>query len=407
MRIFILETILMMFIDVFAIFLSFALAYYFRLFSFSHTLFPFIDYFQMAILIVPLWIVLLVILGRYSLDEKTFLKSFWQIFFASLSSTLLFPLIFYFSNDRFFSRGIIILLFLFSVFSLFFISFLFRKYTKVKASLLIIGANKDAVRIIENLQSSHSRHIPTAIIAPYGAKKKELRGVPVVGKLDALDRVVHQYTIDEIFICEGIEHSENISSFCRNKGIPLKISIETLGMISTSIDPQEMGGTVFLTMQQSPLFGWGQFLKRIFDIIFATIGLIIFSPLWLWYRKNMKKIIFQKNTTQTFEAFVIIKNNTFCFLKWTLLWNVLTKDISIVGPRLFTKEEYLDFFQNKIAGVEARTVLRNGIFSSSSYSHSLEEVLTLDIKYIQNWSFGNDLQIILTCVNNFKIIKAI
>ncbi len=395
MRILIWETLCKMFVDVVAIVLSFALAYYFRLFTFSHSLFPFDEYMHVAYLVVPVWIIFLGASGRYALSEKSMGMQFQQIFFASLSSSLLFPLVFYFSNNHFFSRGIILLLFVLSVTFLLTVSVVEKKISRWKTSMLIIGANRDAERIIEALQKSSSRHIPTAVLAPYGSKKKELLGVVVAGKLDALERVVEQFSIDEIFMCEGIEHSENIASFCRNKGIPLKISVESLGMNNETIDSQVMGGTVFLTMQQSPLFGWGQFFKRLFDILVASVGLFLFSPILLWNWKKLVPVTFQRNSSETFIAYCIPRKKGYALLKWTLLYNVLKKDISMVGPRLFLSEEYRLFFSSLRAGKQARTLLRSGIFSPSSDLENPSEVLKTDIAYIQNWSFWNDLMILL------------
>lgn len=394
MRLLIWENLLKIVSDSIGIAFAFTGAYYFRLFTFEHSVFPFAEYLEVSLYMIPIWIFFFILAGRYQLKEMLWKDEIQKIFFVSLSSSLLFPLIFYFSNDRFFSRGIIVLLFVFSVLIFLLISILFNKYSRWKTNMLIIGTNQDAQRIIYNLITSSSRHVPVAIISPYGSKHKSFHNVPVVGKLDALERAVQEYSIDEIFMCEGVEHSENLASFCRNTGMVLRTSAETLGMRNDQIEAETIGGTVFLTLQQSPLFGWGQFVKRLFDMLVAGIGLCIFSPVLLWNFSSLTTRCFQKNSTQSFEGYLIIKNNTIYFRSWTMLLNVWKKDISIVGTRLLSCEEYEQKFVNLSAGKKARTLLRSGIFAESDTESLPEEILRKDLWYIQHWSFWNDLCII-------------
>lgn len=398
----IIETLALIFFDALFIFFSFALAYYLRLGTFSHGVFHFGPYIQMGIIMVCIWVFFLAFLGRYSLQDQSFFQHLKHIIIASFGAAVLFPLLFYFQNDQFFSRGILALLFFLGSGFLLCLTFLFMQINKVRrahsiglSKMLVIGANRNCERIIKDINAHHSLHCPVAILTPYGSKKKEIEGVKVYGKLDALERVFDELDIDEIFLGEGIEHSENLASFARNKGIPLRTSFETIGILHPKIEVEHIGSTPFLTLQQSPLFGWGQLFKRIFDVFFALLGLCITAPYVFLQRKNIKEKQFQNGIDSTFTGWVIEKNGKIVSHKIPLLLSVLKKDVSIIGPTLYTSKTYKTFFAEKIKQSESRFVLRPGLFSAQPINPTPESQLRMDILYIRNWTFWTDMRILL------------
>ncbi len=425
MRSKIINKLFLLLFDTVVIFIAFISAYFFRLGTFFHSEFIFSEYIEISFLMIPLWIIFLAYQGRYCLTEKTFFEKFNIILIGSLLGSLLFPLIFYFKNEVFFSRGIIVILFFIAVTLLFSLSYVEKKISEYQAKhniqmsrMLVIGANKNAEAIIEKLIKNFSHHKPVAILTPYGSKKSHISEVPILGKLDALEKIFLSENIDEIFLCEGIEHSENLSSFCRNKGIPLRTSFETLGISPQQTQAENIEGTVFLSIYQSPLFGWGQFYKRIFDIIISSIGLLIFSPYFFIYRKNLTTEKFQNGIEEssTFNGYVFEKEainengkkqknkKIFWGHNISLLINVLKKDMSIVGPKDLMHDEYDHIFQDKKEQSAIRFILRPGIFSPHKFEcFTPEKILRSEISYIKNWSFWGDLKIfILRIINQYK-----
>lgn len=407
MRSKIIEKLFLIIGDVIVVLLAFIAAYYLRLGTFSRSEFLFSQYIKMAAIMLPLWVLILAYQGRYSLFEKSLSEHFKIALLSSVLASVLFPMMFYFTNERFFSRGIIFLLFILATLFLFTLSYFFRKYSQRKASqnsdisrMLVIGANKSAEKIIGNLIENSSFHKPVAILTPYGSRKKELFDVPVLGKLDALEKVFQTKNIDEVFLCEGIEHSENLSSFCRNKGIPLRTSFETLGISHDHTQAETIEGTTFLTIYQSPLFGWGQFYKRVFDIVVAGIGVIIFSPYFLLHRKNLTQKKFKKGISENdiFDGYIFFNPDTKTYYghNISLLLNVLKKDMSMVGPKALTSREYEEIFKGKEEQSAIRFILRPGIFSPHRFEClTPEKILRSEILYIKNWTFVNDIRILL------------
>jgi exopolysaccharide biosynthesis polyprenyl glycosylphosphotransferase len=80
------------------------------------------------------------------------------------------------------------------------------------------------------------------------------------------------------------------------------------------------------------------------------------------------------------------------------LWNVLRADMSLVGPRP-ERPEFTARFSETVAGYELRHTVRPGLTGlaqvSGDYASEPEIKLRYDLAYLNNWSFGLDLTILL------------
>ena len=173
------------------------------------------------------------------------------------------------------------------------------------------------------------------------------------------------------------------------------------------------------------------FFKRILDILIALMALIVLSPLiivlitLLIFANNGKPFFFQKRPGKNSKIFTIIKFKTMrdpkinesilrnqeeritkigAFIRKTSLdellqlVNVLKGDMSIIGPRpLLT--DYLPLYNQEQA---RRHLVKPGITGWAQVhgrtSLSWQEKFTLDVWYVDNLSFKNDLIILLKTV---------
>lgn len=166
--------------------------------------------------------------------------------------------------------------------------------------------------------------------------------------------------------------------------------------------------------------------KRAFDVISASAGLILLSPVVLVtatavYRELGSPILFrQERPGLNGKPFELIKFRTMLpvdedrglvtneqrmspfgqrLRSWSLdelptLWNVVKGDMSIIGPRpLLTK--YLPLYTREQA---RRHEVRPGVTglaqASGRNAISWEEKFDLDIYYVDHRSFGLDLKIL-------------
>ncbi|MDR7236665.1 sugar transferase [Neobacillus drentensis] len=181
------------------------------------------------------------------------------------------------------------------------------------------------------------------------------------------------------------------------------------------------------------------YLKRVYDIILATIGLIIAVPIVLLFTilivmetpgspfyvqerigKNGKRFKMVKLRSMAIDAekegakWAEVNDpritHVGAFIRKTRidelpqLVNVLKGDMSIVGPRperpFFTAK-----FNKEIKGFENRLLVKPGLTGlaqvSGGYDISPSEKLKYDLAYIQNLTFSLEVKIIL---KTFKVI---
>ena len=170
------------------------------------------------------------------------------------------------------------------------------------------------------------------------------------------------------------------------------------------------------------------FLKRIFDLFVALIGVIILSPFYLiiWFLlmfvNNGKPMFLQRRPGRNEKIFNIVKFKTMTdkrdsnndllpdeerltkfgdFLRKTSLdeipqlFNVIIGDMSLVGPRPL-RVRYLPYYKKE---EEIRHTVKPGITGlaqvSGRNSLNWDQKLEKDIEYVKNISFLNDFIILL------------
>lgn len=207
------------------------------------------------------------------------------------------------------------------------------------------------------------------------------------------------------------------------------------------------GSTPVITVRQTALFGWGRIVKRLFDIIFGSLLLLIASPIFLivaiaikltgggtvFFRQkrltrfNKEFLVYKFHTqnpkydgTTPEEAFALMgkpelsktyrANGDFLqkdprvtalgkFLRATSLdevpqlINVVRGDISIVGPRALIPQE-LEIYKKRHQILSVKSGITGLAVVSGRRNISYDERRRLDLYYVQNWSFWLDLVII-------------
>ncbi|APD50318.1 sugar transferase [Francisella hispaniensis] len=211
--------------------------------------------------------------------------------------------------------------------------------------------------------------------------------------------------------------------------IPRKYEISIWGAVLVPL-----GDSLAMSVKNFGLSYEAQIIKRIFDILFSLVVIILTSPIMLliavliYLEDRNSPFFIQERVTRNAKRFNLIK---FRSMKvnaeiqtgavWAVdndnritkvgkiirpIWldelpqffNVLKGDMSIVGPRP-ERPELIDKFSQEIPEFSYRTKVKAGITGYAqvltSYATLPENKLKLDLAYIRRWNFVFDLLIII------------
>jgi len=180
-----------------------------------------------------------------------------------------------------------------------------------------------------------------------------------------------------------------------------------------------------------------KYLKRLFDFIFAFVGLVILSPLFiiitvgLYFANSGKPFFFQHRPGKNEKIFKIVKFKTMndkkdvdgnllsdaerltpigAFVRKTSLdeipqlLNVLKGDMALIGPRPLLPQ-YLSLYNKKQKRRhEARPGITGWAQINGRNAISWTKKFELDVWYVDNLSFKTDLKVFLITFK--KIFKS-
>lgn len=448
-------------VDVVAVFAAFLLAYQIR--NIRGDLHDIHYYAWLLLIAVPLWILLLNYFGLYSsqrsnniLSQLTALLKVHLIGGIVMSSSI------FLVEPKGYSRGffsIFIILSFFLIGSEQMLVRSFLRFIRLQGynfrNILLVGTEQSTERIIDliELHKSWGLRIVGIIQAGNGSRKESVKGFKVLGDLDDMVKVCKAIQIDEvIFSPSSEEHGFDIAHYI--------LLLEELGITARTVLPLQFSipGKTELSMfhNEVPLItfkptGFTEeqlFFKRCIDIAGGMVGvalLLLLSPLialaiklespgpiffgqtrmgengrrfTCWKFRSMyldaeerKKELLHLN--EMGGAIFKIKDDPRIttvgkFLRKTSLdelpqfWNVLRGEMSLIGTRPPTPDEV----QNYENWQRKRICIKPGItglwqVSGRNSITDFNEVVRLDLEYIDTWSLGLDMKLL------FRTLKVV
>ncbi len=321
---------------------------------------------------------------------------------------------------------------------------------KIGFKTLIVGGSEKAVSIYHEIESlsKSSGQLVIGFVNINGIDKKLENQIPYLGHVDALESVLENHDVEEVIIAlESTEHErlKPIVSRISAKGKTIKILPDMFDILSGSVKLTNIFGAILIdiTVEQMPY--WQRVVKRIFDIVFSIIAIILLIPVYLFLAIAVKlsskgPILFtQERIGKNGKPFRIIKFRTMYvdaeklgpqlsssndpritpigkFMRKSRLdefpqfFNVLIGDMSLVGPR-----PERQFYIDQISAIEPQFLelvkVRPGITSwgqvKFGYAENVEQMIQrmkFDLLYLRNRSLALDFKILLYTV--IIIVKA-
>jgi exopolysaccharide biosynthesis polyprenyl glycosylphosphotransferase len=265
--------------------------------------------------------------------------------------------------------------------------------------------------------------------------------------LDEIERILKFTPVDEILLLPGMESDRNFSRFvhyCEDLGIKTNWIPLDSGNLGYWLIPQPQVGVPFLAFTPSRLSMVQRAIKRIFDLFFAVLALVILSPIYLiisllilvtsgrpvFYSQtrvgtNGKVFEFYKFRSMVTNAdqlisvadnyhakdHVIFKDKKDpritsigrILRKYSLdelpqFFNVLKNDMSVVGPRPALVREVKKYDSMYERRLNAKPGVTGPWQISGRSDLDLQTSVALDLNYMINWSFTRDLWIIVATI---------
>ena len=406
---------------------------------------PLEDYFRLIPLMAIIWLMTLKTLKLYRPENNATLSAFWSLCKATgiaLIATLA-ALFFIYHHDAY-SRWVMLLASGFSLVWLFLgrlVLYRFRQAIHAQG----VGVNRAAIvgyearveKFMNALKARPNSGYKLVGIIDEDASAGGLH-LQHLGESQDILELVQTHRLDTLFIASPTVSNDTILQILHAcEGVPVQINMlpELSEFISRGTAITFFDDTPILRLRETPMQGMKGIVKRLIDMVFSLSALIVLSPLMLAIAVVIRltspgKAIFrQERVGRAGRRFYIYKFRSMRadaeekvghvwaknddpretslgkFLRrWSLdelpqFFNVLKGDMSLVGPRP-EMSGLIDTFRESIPHYLARQRVKSGMTGWAQVNGlrgntSLEERVSYDRYYIENWSLGLDIKIIL------------
>ncbi len=415
-------------------------------------------YLGIFLILLPFWILIFGLLGLYNSNiyEKRFVE-IGRLFIGSFVGLMFVVFLNFLSLKPLFPAKLVPIYGFLLAFGLLVISrnlarlvrtSLFR-YGVGITNILIIGDTKVAAELADNLHNSQQSgyRIVGLVGANHSNKHDHLRVFSTFEEAYGAIGIDSIHSIVQTELYANPEKNNEILNFAQGNHISYRFIPGNTELFVGNLEVELFRSSIpVIAVHQTPLLGWGRILKRLFDVIVASILILITSPIMLvvslllllsggavFFRQvrltrfNHKFRVFKFRTLKKVynglppeEAFTKMGRSELIkqyrengdqipndprfsiigrFLRRTSLdelpqlFNVVRGELSLVGPRALVPEE-LSQHEKRHAILSVKSGLTGLAQVSGRKNINFEERRQLDVYYVQNWSFWLDLIIL-------------
>ena len=432
---------------------SFMLAYYFKFYFLDDGpgigVLPAEDYFMLLPFIVLTYVLLYYSCSVYA-PKRTIRRRF-EIYGIIKSNTIgivaLIIVLYMIIREINFSRSVMAFFYLFNVFFTSCFRLALRKGLRTIRKkgynlkhILLVGYSRAAEEYIDRLTDNPQwGYVACGILDNRIPAGTVYKGVKVLGRLGNLEVILPENKLDEIAISlslQDYDYLESIVSVCEKSGVHTKFIPDYNSLIPTKPYTEDLMGLPVINIRYVPLTNTGNMIiKRMVDIVGSLCGIVITSPVMLaaalmvWLSSPGSVIFRQERVGLHNKPFYMYKFRTMekqspkeerrawtvrndprvtpvgKFLRRTSLdelpqlFNILRGDMSLVGPRP-ERPLFVEKFREEIPRYMVKHQVRPGLTGWAQVNGlrgntSIRKRIEYDIYYIENWTLGFDLKIIL------------
>ena len=329
-----------------------------------------------------------------------------------------------------------------------------RHYLRIggglQRTILIVGSGEKAQRFVKSVTDHAEWSLDLVGFVDFEKARvgKNVMGATVLGTHAELPKILHEHAIDEVVFAVSnrlLGECTDLLALCEQEGVRAVILSDFFSGLVARAETQilyDQPVLIYTTMSHKE---WQLLVKRVFDIVFASLLLLALltnavvhrcghqasdrGP--IFYKWNVVGLNKEKFLGYKFRTMVInadrlkeklleqnemkgiafkmsndprITNIGRILRKFSLdelpqLWSVLKGDMSVVGPRPPLETELKRFeswHRRKLSVKPGLTCLWQ--VSGRSTITDFDEWVKLDLAYIDNWSLWLDFKILLKTI---------
>ena len=309
--------------------------------------------------------------------------------------------------------------------------------------MILVGYSKAAEAFIDRVKENPQwgYQINGILDDNYGIGT-EYRGVHVIGSCSDLEEILSRNQQDEIAITLALNEYyklRGVVASCEKSGVHTKFIPDYENIIPTRPYTEDLLGLPVVNIRHVPLTDtFNRVLKRTTDVIGSLLCIILFSPVMLvtaiiikatspgpliftqervglhnrpfrmfkfrsmevQTEKQEKKGWTTRNDPRVTPFGKIIRKTSIDELPQ--LFNVLIGDMSLVGPRP-ERPQYVEKFREEIPRYMVKHQVRPGMTGWAQVNGyrgntSIRRRIEYDLYYIENWTLGFDVKILILTV---------
>ena len=267
--------------------------------------------------------------------------------------------------------------------------------------------------------------------------------IPLLGDVADVRSLVLENHIDLVVLTVPFEQLplvKKVALELANLNVDLQFVPDLMALHTSRMRLKEIGGIPFISVREEALSGVDRIVKRVFDLVATGLGLVFLLPLLaglallvkisspgpVFYRQarmgrdgaefDMIKFRTMRTdaelqsgpvwTTESDPRITPIGSvlRRFSLDEFPQLWNVLRGDMSLVGPRP-ERRVFVEEFSRKMPRYFERHRVQSGLTGWAQVhglrgNTSIEDRTLYDLYYMENWSLGLDIRILLMTIHH-------
>lgn len=426
-----------------------------------------VEFWQVAVLMVPLWVSLMALSRLYDVDTLTWGLSPAGKVMRSLSLGVVgMILITYMLKLPGLSRGWTLLVW---VLAIVFVlvgrgvlgvaATIARTRGRLRQRTIIVGSNAEAADIVRILQADRSAGLePIGCLTSSFAQKLELDfcsgELPVLGSARDIVQAVHDSGAETVIIASSaFDHDVLARMIADLRGIDIDVHISSglFEVLTSRVLVTEVAGVPLITVRGISLSRTSRMIKRVFDLVVASLIVLVGLPVWLLLVLAVKLsskgpvLYSQERMGRDGERFMMYKFRSMYrdadarladlgdtneatgplfkmkddprvtpvgkwLRKFSLdeipqLLNVLIGNMSLVGPRPPLPQEVARYKSKDWRRLEVVPGMTGLWQVSGRSSLTFDEMVRLDVFYIENWTVALDISLLFRTIPAVLIAK--